>query len=59
VTVFNLAFAASGVLGGVLLETTGAGALPRVVAALLAVGLLAAGAARTHGFRPGRRASGQ
>ncbi len=56
VTVFNLAFAASGVLGGVLLETTGAGALPRVVAALLVVGLVAAGAARAHGFKPGRRA---
>lgn len=56
VTVFNLAFAASGVLGGVLLETAGAGALPRVVAGVLAVGLLAAGAARAHGFRPGRRA---
>lgn len=55
VTVFNLAFAASGVLGGVLLETAGAKALPRVVVVLLAAGLLAAGAARTHGFKPGRR----
>ncbi len=55
VTVFNLAFAASGVLGGVLLETAGAWALPRVVVVLLAAGLLAAGAARTHGFKPGRR----
>ncbi|MFY1005130.1 MFS transporter, partial [Escherichia coli] len=29
VTVFNLAFAAGGAMGGVLLETAGAGALPQ------------------------------
>jgi len=37
VTVFNLAFASGGVLGGGLLETAGAQALPRALAALAAL----------------------
>ncbi len=55
VTVFNLAFAASGVLGGVLLETLGAAAFPRVQLVLLLIALVVASAARKHGFKAGRR----
>lgn len=55
VTVFNLAFAGSGVLGGVLLLTTGAGYFPWVLFVLLLVGLFAAWGARAYGFKRGRR----
>ncbi|CAB3859633.1 hypothetical protein LMG1864_02196 [Achromobacter ruhlandii] len=55
VTVFNLAFAAGGAMGGVLLETAGAGALPQAILALLLLAWGLAWRARTHGFRPGRR----
>lgn len=55
VTVFNLAFAAGGALGGVLLETAGAQALPRGILALLGVAIAVACSARGHGFKPGRR----
>jgi len=57
VTVFNLAFAGSGLLGGVLLETAGASAFPWVVLTLLATGLVAAWAARHHAFCPGPRSA--
>lgn len=59
VTVFNLAFAGSGVIGGVLLETAGAAVFPWVLLALLLAGLAATWRARRHGFRPGRRISMQ
>lgn len=57
VTVFNLAFAAGGAMGGVLLETAGAGALPRSILVLLLLAWGLACWARAHGFKPGRRAS--
>jgi predicted MFS family arabinose efflux permease len=55
VTVFNLSFAGSGIIGGVLLETAGAVSFPWVVASLLFIGLFAAWRAHAHGFQPGRR----
>ncbi|CAI8907139.1 Major facilitator family transporter [Pseudomonas chlororaphis] len=51
VTVFNLAFAGSGVIGGVLLETWGASAIPWVVLALLLPALLIVSIAKGHAFR--------
>ncbi|NWD71093.1 MFS transporter [Pseudomonas gingeri] len=59
VTVFNLAFAASGVLGGLLLETLGAGAFPWVILGLVSIAWGVASAAKAHGFRVGRRVSMQ
>ncbi|AJG18489.1 Major facilitator family transporter [Cupriavidus basilensis] len=50
VTTWNLAIAAGGIVGGVLLETHGVGAFPRALLALLLVGLLIAWASRGHGF---------
>ncbi len=50
VTVFNLSFAASGVLGGAVLSTWGAGALPKVLLALALAAWGVAFAARRHGF---------
>lgn len=57
VTVFNLAIAGGGVLGGVLLQQLGVAVLPWAMAVLA---LTAAGIvwmAREHGFRPGARAT--
>lgn len=54
VTVFNLAFAGSGVLGGVLLETAGAAPFPWVLSVLLLTALFVAWRARAHGFTSGR-----
>ena len=56
VTIFNLAIACGGVLGGILLDTAGAGSFAWTVAAVAALALLAAWQARTHGFRAGHRA---
>ncbi|WP_416047955.1 MFS transporter [Cupriavidus basilensis] len=55
VTTWNLAIAAGGIVGGVLLETHGVGAFPWALLVLLVVGLLIAWASRGHGFpaRPG------
>ncbi|VVE16938.1 MFS transporter [Pandoraea anhela] len=50
VTVFNLSFAASGVLGGAVLATWGAAALPRVLVWLALAAWGVAFAARRHGF---------
>ena len=55
VTVFNLAVAGGGVVGGVILERTGANALPWAVAALAFAGLLVVLSTRAHGFRHGHR----
>ena len=55
VTVFNLSFAGSGIIGGVLLETAGVVSFPWVVSSLVAIGLCIAWRATTHGFPPGRR----
>jgi predicted MFS family arabinose efflux permease len=51
VTVFNLAFAGSGVIGGIFLETWGAGAIPWVALALLLPALLIVSIAKGHAFR--------
>ncbi|WP_300756186.1 MFS transporter [Janthinobacterium sp.] len=57
VTVFNLAFAGSGVLGGLLLETAGAATIPWVLLGLLLLALFIAWQARTHGFSARRHAN--
>jgi predicted MFS family arabinose efflux permease len=56
VTVWNVAIAGGGVLGGVLLDTRGAGAFPWAVVALLVPTLVVAWRARGHGFPPAHRA---
>ncbi|MGW2401706.1 MFS transporter [Kitasatospora sp. NPDC001664] len=53
VTLWNVAMAGGGVLGGVLLDRLGAEALPWSVLALLAPALAVVLAARTHGFPHG------
>ncbi|NWE25900.1 MFS transporter [Pseudomonas gingeri] len=55
VTVFNLAYAGSGIVGAVTLETQGAAFLPWTLVAWLLAGLLVAWQARRHAFLPGRR----
>lgn len=50
VTVWNIAIATGGIIGGVLLETVGVGAFPWTLVALLLVGLLIAWTSRTYGF---------
>ncbi len=50
VTVWNIAIAGGGIVGGVLLETSGVGAFPWALLALLLPGLLIAWASRAHGF---------
>lgn len=55
VTVWNLAVAGGGVVGGLLLDSVGPRAIPWVLAALASVGLLVVLQARERGFRPGRR----
>jgi predicted MFS family arabinose efflux permease len=56
VTVFNLSYAGSGALGGVLLATAGINVIPWVTLGMLVLGLAAAWGAKTHGFsaRPAR-----
>jgi len=56
VTVFNLAFAGSGALGGLLLETADAAPMPWVLLGLLLLALFIAWQARTHGFTSRRHA---
>ncbi|MGW6536925.1 MFS transporter [Streptomyces sp. NPDC055051] len=55
VTLWNVAMAAGGVAGGVLLDTVGSGAFPWTLLALLVPVLAVVLRARTHGF-PARRA---
>ncbi|KAF1047879.1 MAG: Purine ribonucleoside efflux pump NepI [Herbaspirillum frisingense] len=55
VTSFNLAFAGSGALGGVLLQTAGAGAIPRVLVALLMAACWIVWRSDKHGFPAGHR----
>lgn len=50
VTVWNLAMAGGGVLGGILLEKQGAGVFPWTLGAILLFTLAIVGAARRHGF---------
>jgi len=56
VTAFNLAFAGSGILGGVLLTTIGIGYLPTLIFSLALMGLCIAVYAKQSGFKAGRRA---
>ncbi|CRL52046.1 MULTISPECIES: MFS transporter [unclassified Pseudomonas] len=55
VTVFNLAVAGGGLLGGVLLQYAGPGSFPWTLLVLAVLSLLAVLSARRHGFQPGRR----
>ncbi|OLP58893.1 MFS transporter [Xaviernesmea oryzae] len=57
VTVFNLAVAGGGFLGGLVVDNAGARSLPWVLLPLIAVGLIAAWQSRDYGFRIGRRGS--
>ncbi|WP_334030657.1 MFS transporter [Burkholderia orbicola] len=56
VTVWNLAIAGGGIAGGMLLGATGAGAIPWVLVALLALAWVGAWRARRHAF-PAPRAA--
>jgi len=58
VTVWNLAIAAGGVLGGVLLTQWGVGSFTWVLLALIGAALLIAAQSRRHGFTPGARVAG-
>ncbi len=55
VTVWNIAIAGGGMLGGVLLDTRGVSTFPWAIAALLVPTLIVAWRARQHGFPPARR----
>lgn len=55
VTVWNLAIAGGGIVGGVLLDRFGAGAFPPALIVLLTATLLAVWAARQHGFPVSQR----
>ncbi|MFC9998661.1 MFS transporter [Nocardia sp. NPDC127526] len=55
VTVFNLAVAGGGLLGGFLLNAIGSRSLPAAAAVTALIALAAAAAAAAHGFRPGSR----
>jgi len=57
VTVFNLAVAGGGLLGGLLLERAGSASFPWALAVLALLSLGVVWSARNHGFRPGHRAS--
>nr|WP_246088833.1 MFS transporter [Phreatobacter stygius] len=50
VTVWNIAIAGGGLIGGILLETLGVRSFPWALVALLAATLMVAWSARTHGF---------
>lgn len=49
-TVWNVAIAGGGIVGGLLLDASGAGALPWAALGLALAALLLAGSARAHGF---------
>ena len=54
-TVWNLAIAGGGLVGGLLLGSAGPAVFPWVLLGLLTAGWLVAWSASGHGFRPGRR----
>jgi predicted MFS family arabinose efflux permease len=56
VTVWNGAIAGGGLIGGILLDTRGVGAMAWVLLALLTVGFVVAWRSSTHAFKAGRRA---
>jgi predicted MFS family arabinose efflux permease len=53
VTAWNLAIGGGGIVGGILLETTGVMSFPWVLFVLLALSLWIVRRSRTHGFPPG------
>ena len=55
VVAWNSAIAGGGLLGGLLLQTWGAGSFPLALTLLLLMSLAIAWSAKTHGFRPGGR----
>lgn len=55
VTIWNLAMAGGGILGGFLLETAGVGAVPWTVIAILLFALIIVGSARQYGFASAAR----
>ncbi|WP_372008861.1 MFS transporter [Paenibacillus chitinolyticus] len=55
VTIFNLAVAGGGVVGGLLLEHMGAGTIPWAIALLSLIGLFTVWKSKVHAFKPGRR----
>lgn len=55
VTVFNMAVAGGGVVGGVLLERLGPASFPWALAVLALLGLIVVWSASGHGFQAGRR----
>jgi predicted MFS family arabinose efflux permease len=55
-TVWNSAIAAGGIVGGILLDRSGASAFPWAVLVLSLCALCIAFGARRHGFSPGQRA---
>lgn len=55
VTVFNLAVAGGGMMGGLLLERFGAASFPWALAVLALFSLSVVWSAKVHGFRPGHR----
>lgn len=57
VTMFNLAVAGGGVLGGMLLEHLGAASFSWTMTALALLGLSIVWSSRQHGFTPGHRAA--
>ncbi|MEO8492943.1 MFS transporter [Pseudomonas sp.] len=59
VVAWNSAIAASGVAGGVLLETWGAASFPWAMLLLIAVAFLIAWGAHAKGFKPGARSAGK
>ncbi|MGU9855297.1 MFS transporter [Pseudomonas sp. LF245] len=59
VVAWNSAIAASGVAGGVLLETWGVTSFPWAMLLLIALAFALAWGARSHGFKPGARGAGK
>ncbi|WP_395606423.1 MFS transporter [Pseudomonas sp. B22129] len=59
VVAWNSAIAASGVVGGVLLETWGATSFPWAMLLLIVVSFMIAWAAQAHAFKPGARSAGK
>lgn len=59
VVAWNSAIAASGIVGGVLLETWGVASFPWAMLLLIALSFALAWGARSHGFKPGPRGAGK
>lgn len=58
VVAWNGAIAAAGVVGGMLLETWGAGAFPWALVILATIAFCIVSASHSHAFRPGLRSAG-